>query len=100
VARALLYPIQQPEPFGLVQVEAMMCGTPVVGTRLGAVLEVIDEGVTGYLAESMVDFPARVLQAFELDRHRVRERAEARFSAEQMARKYVDLYQRLGMTAD
>jgi glycosyltransferase involved in cell wall biosynthesis len=91
-ARALLYPLRDPEPFGLVQVEAMMCGTPVVALRVGAAPEVIDEGVTGYAAESDADFPQQVLRSFALDRRRVRARAEERFSAQRMAREYAELY--------
>ena len=94
-ARALLYPLRDPEPFGLVQVEAMMCGTPVVAMRRGAVPEVIDEGVTGYAAESPEEFVRLVPRSFDLDRGRVRARAEERFSARRMARGYADLYQRL-----
>lgn len=94
-ARTLLYPLQDPEPFGLVQVEAMMCGTPVVATRLGAVPEVVDEGVTGYSVLSPDDLGQALRQAFTLDRRRVRERAEARFSARRMALEYAALYQSL-----
>jgi glycosyltransferase involved in cell wall biosynthesis len=94
-ARALLYPLQDPEPFGLVQVEAMMCGTPVVATRRGAVPEVIDEGVTGYCAESPDEFARQVLRSFTLDRRRVRQRAEERFAARQMAQQYSALYEQL-----
>jgi glycosyltransferase involved in cell wall biosynthesis len=94
-ARALLYPLQDPEPFGLVQVEAMMCGTPVVGMRIGAVPEVIDEGVTGYTAASIEEFAEQVLRCFALDRRRIRARAEERFSGRRMAQEYADLYERL-----
>jgi glycosyltransferase involved in cell wall biosynthesis len=92
-ARALLYPIQSPEPFGLVQVEAMMCGTPVAAIRLGAVPEIVDEGITGVTAATTSEFQHAVLQALTLDRQRVRERAEARFSPERMAREYVAVYE-------
>jgi glycosyltransferase involved in cell wall biosynthesis len=99
-ARALLYPIQAPEPFGLVQVEAMMCGTPVVAMALGAVPEIIDEGVTGYTATSAEDFVRQVPRAFVLDRRRVRARAEERFSAQRMVQQYADLYERLLRSGD
>jgi glycosyltransferase involved in cell wall biosynthesis len=94
-ARALLYPLQEPEPFGLVQVEAMLCGTPVVAMRRGAVSEIIDEGVTGYSTASPDDYPGLAMRSFELDRLRIRERAEERFSAERMAREYAAVYQRV-----
>ena len=94
-ARALLYPLQAPEPFGLVQVETMMCGTPVVAMRIGAVPEIIDEGVTGYTAESMEAFARQVVRSFTLDRRRIRARAEERFSARRMAQEYLALYERL-----
>jgi glycosyltransferase involved in cell wall biosynthesis len=94
-ARALLYPIRAPEPFGLVQVEAMMCGTPVVAMRLGAVAEIVDEGVTGYTAASREEFAGLVCRSFDLDRSQVRATAEQRFSAARMAREYAHLYQRI-----
>ncbi len=95
-AKALLYPIQSPEPFGLIQVEAMMCGTPVAAMRLGATSEIIDEGVTGYCADTPRDFAQQTLRCFELDRRRVRERAETRYSASRMAREYARVYESLG----
>src|SRR5205814_439301 len=94
-ARALLYPIQAPEPFGLVMVEAMMCGTPVATMRIGATLEIVEDEITGYCAESEGDFERQVLQTLLLDRRLVREKAVSRFSAERMAREYAQLYERL-----
>lgn len=94
-ARALLYPIEAPEPFGLVQVEAMMCGTPVVATGLGAVPEIVEDGVTGCIAESAAAFPAQTTRALTLDRTRIRSLAEQRFSAAHMAREYAALYSRI-----
>jgi len=91
-ARALLYPIQAPEPFGLVQVEAMMCGTPVVAPRIGAVPEIVENGVTGCIAEGATDFSEQILSALTLDRARIRAVAEERFSAVHMAREYAVLY--------
>jgi glycosyltransferase involved in cell wall biosynthesis len=92
-AAALLYPVREPEPFGLVMPEAMMCGTPVVATRLGAVPEIVEEGLTGYCAASPGDLLACVRSALALDRGRVRARAEERFSGERMAREYLRIYE-------
>jgi glycosyltransferase involved in cell wall biosynthesis len=94
-ARALLYPLEAPEPFGLVLAEAMMCGTPVVAMRLGAVPELVEEGVTGYTAATAEEFARQVPRGFELDRGVVRARAEERFSARRMAEQYAALYERL-----
>lgn len=94
-ARALIYPIQHPESFGLVLLEAMLCGTPVAAMRLGAVPEIVDEGVTGYSAESTNDFQRVVTKALALDRKLVRQRAETRFSAQQMARDYATFYEKI-----
>jgi glycosyltransferase involved in cell wall biosynthesis len=93
-ARALLYPIQEPEPFGLVMAEAMMCGTPVVATRIGAVPDIVEEGVTGYCVEAMDDLPEQLIRSFTLDRRLIRETAEVRFSGERMARDYAEVYRR------
>jgi glycosyltransferase involved in cell wall biosynthesis len=94
-AKALVYPVQAPEPFGLVLVEAMMCGTPVAALRLGAVGEIVDDGVTGYSVEHPEEMGTTVTAAMQLDRRKVRERAEARFSARRMARAYLEVYERL-----
>ena len=94
-ARALLYPIQYPEAFGLVLVEAMLCGTPVAAMRLGAVAEIVDEGVTGYCANTPDDFQGAITRAFTLDRLRIRQHAETRFSPERMAREYARVYEQL-----
>jgi glycosyltransferase involved in cell wall biosynthesis len=94
-ARALLYPITEPEPFGLVMIEAMMCGTPVVATRIGAVPEIVDKGITGYTARDAEELPNLVHAAVALDRECVRRRAETRFSADRMARDYVRVYERV-----
>ena len=94
-ARALLYPIEDPEPFGLVQVEAMLCGTPVVAMSLGAVPEIVEEGVTGCLATTADEFIEAIPRALGLNRRRIRAEAEQRFSPGRMAAEYVALYQRL-----
>jgi glycosyltransferase involved in cell wall biosynthesis len=93
-AQALLYPLQEPEPFGLVPVEAMMCGTPVAAIRLGAVAEIVEEGITGCSTDQEGDFAATVERALTLNRRRVHDRAAVRFSAARMAQQYVDVYQR------
>ena len=95
-AEALLFPIDWPEPFGLVMIEAMACGTPVVAWRCGSTPEVIEPGVTGYLVESDAEADRAVMMARQLDRAAVRRRFELRYSAAAMARRYVDLYERLG----
>jgi len=94
-ARALLYPIQYPEAFGLVLVEAMLCGTPVAAMGLGAAPEIIDQGISGCVAKSPEEFPRAVVEAMALDRARVRRQAEQRFSAERMARDYVRVYEKI-----
>ncbi len=93
-ARALLFPIDWPEPFGLVMIEAMACGTPVLAFRHGSVSEVIDDGVTGKIVETMPQAIAAMPELLALDRRAVRRRFEERFSAARMARDYVALYER------
>jgi glycosyltransferase involved in cell wall biosynthesis len=94
-ARALLYPLQNPEPFGLIIPEATMCGTPVVAMRVGAVPELVDEGITGYLADSVDEFLQKIPLSFSLDRRLIREVAESRFAAVRMAQEYSALYTRI-----
>ena len=94
-AKALLYPLRSPEPFGLVQVEAMMCGTPVVAPRIGAIPEIVDEGITGATAPDGQDLSTALSIALRLDRRQIRRRAEERFSARQMAQGYLELYHKL-----
>lgn len=94
-ARALLFPIDWPEPFGLVMIEAMACGTPVVAFRAGSVPEVIDDGVTGFVVDDMDSAIRAAERTLTLDRKRCRAVFEARFSAERMAQDYVTLYSRL-----
>ena len=94
-ARALLYPVQHPEPFGLVMIEAMMCGTPVAAMRLGAVAEIVDEGVTGWSAETDAAYLRQVRRCLELDRRTVHQAAAARFSAARMAYDYAQTYRAL-----
>jgi glycosyltransferase involved in cell wall biosynthesis len=94
-ARAMLYPVQVAEPFGLVIIESMMCGTPVAAISTGAVAELVEEGVTGSLAADKTTLAAALLRAVALDRQGVRRRAVERFSAERMAREYEQLYRGL-----
>jgi glycosyltransferase involved in cell wall biosynthesis len=94
-ARALLFPIDWPEPFGLVMIEAMACGTPVVAFRHGSVPEVLEEGVTGFVVDSMEGAIDAAKRIGELDRSRVRAVFERRFSADRMAKDYLELYAEL-----
>ncbi|HLU47762.1 MAG TPA: glycosyltransferase family 4 protein [Planctomycetota bacterium] len=94
-ARALLFPIDWPEPFGLVMIEAMACGTPVIAFRHGSVPEVIDDGVTGFIVDDMPAAIEAASRAHELDRRRVREVFEERFTARRMAKEYLELYRRV-----
>ena len=94
-AQALLFPIDWPEPFGLVMIEAMAFGTPVLAFRQGSVSEVIDQGVTGALVDTMDEAVRMLPQVLALDRHAVRRRFEQRFSSARMATDYVALYRSL-----
>jgi glycosyltransferase involved in cell wall biosynthesis len=94
-ARALLFPIDWPEPFGLSMIEAMACGTPVLAFRCGSVPEVIDEGVTGLIVDSLEEATAALPQVMALDRQKVRRRFERRFSAARMAQDYLEVYRSL-----
>jgi glycosyltransferase involved in cell wall biosynthesis len=91
-AMALLFPIDWPEPFGLVTIEAMANGTPVIAYRRGAVPEIIEQDVTGYIVDSVEEAAAFVPQAMKLDRRTIRRRFERRFTVERMAEDYVALY--------
>lgn len=94
-ARALLFPIDWEEPFGLVMIESMLVGTPVIGFARGSVPEVIDEGVTGFVVRDEVEMAARVGNLDGFDRRRCREHARMRWSSLRMARDYEALYERL-----
>jgi glycosyltransferase involved in cell wall biosynthesis len=94
-ARALLFPIDWPEPFGLVMIEAMSCGTPCVAWRAGSVPEVVNEGVNGFIVDSIDEAVAAVHRATELDRAGVRASFEQRFSVERMTHDYLAIYRRL-----
>jgi glycosyltransferase involved in cell wall biosynthesis len=94
-AYALLFPIDWPEPFGLVMIEAMACGTPVIAYRSGSVPEVIDDGVTGFIVAGVEDATKAAERISTLSRKRCRELFEQRFVASRMAEDYVAIYQRL-----
>jgi glycosyltransferase involved in cell wall biosynthesis len=93
-AAALLFPVQWEEPFGLVMTEAMACGTPVVAWRNGAVPEVIEDGVTGWVVDSMDDFVRAIGRLGELDPRACRTRVEERFSGDVMVTGYERAYRR------
>ena len=94
-ASALLFPIDWPEPFGIVMIEAMACGTPVIAMRRGSVPEVIRDGVSGYVANSEMEFLAAIDQVGDCSRAGVRQEFETRFTSRRMAQDYVRIYQRL-----
>jgi glycosyltransferase involved in cell wall biosynthesis len=94
-ARALLYPIQAREPFGLVLAEAMACGTPVAALDRGAVREIVDDGVTGVVFGDLDQMAAGLARVCSLDRRRVRQRAVERFGVERMVNEYVAVYRRI-----
>lgn len=94
-ARAVLFPIDWPEPFGLIMIEALACGTPVIAWQHGSVAEVIEDGVTGFLCDD-VGAAVRAVHALDrIDRASCRRAFEERFTADRMARDYLSLYARL-----
>ncbi len=94
-ASALLFPIDWPEPFGLVMIEAMACGTPVIAFRSGSVPEVIDDGITGFVVDGEAEAIEAIGRLGELDRRKVRARFEERFTSERMAKEYLRHYEAL-----
>ncbi len=94
-AQALLMPIDWPEPFGLVMIEAMACGTPVIAWNHGSVPEIIENGVTGFIVESEPEAAAALARVHTLDRRRIRAEFERRFTARRMATDYLKVYQRI-----
>jgi glycosyltransferase involved in cell wall biosynthesis len=99
-ALALLFPIDWPEPFGLVLIEAMSCGTPCIAWRAGSVPEVVDHDVTGWIVDSVADAVEAVRHVGMLDRAAVRQRFEQRFSVERMAQDYLRIYRKLASEGD
>jgi glycosyltransferase involved in cell wall biosynthesis len=94
-AVALLFPVDWPEPFGLVMIEAMACGTPVIALNRGSVSEVIRDGVSGFIADTVDEAIAAVRRVGSIDRAKVRAEFEQRFTAECMAREYLHIYETL-----
>src|SRR6185295_3476516 len=94
-ASALLFPVDWPEPFGLSMIEAMACATPVLAFRCGSVPEVIDQGVTGFVVDSVEDAISALPRVLALDRRAVRRQFERRFTATRMAQDYVRAYRSL-----
>ena len=94
-ALALLFPIDWPEPFGLVVIEAMACGTPVIAYRRGSVPEIVDDGISGFIVDGIEGAVAAVGRVATLDRGGVRRCFERRFSAERMARDYLQIYREM-----
>jgi glycosyltransferase involved in cell wall biosynthesis len=95
-ARALLFPIDWPEPFGLVMIEAFACGTPVIAYDRGSVPEVVEQGITGYIVHDQEEALSAARRLHEIDRSRCRAHFEQRFAATTMAQRYLDVYARLG----
>jgi glycosyltransferase involved in cell wall biosynthesis len=98
-ARALLFPIDWPEPFGLVMIEAMACGCPVIAFRRGSVPEVVEDGLTGFIVDDVAGAVAAVAATRRLDRTAIRRRFEERWSARRMAEDYLALYRQLARAA-
>jgi glycosyltransferase involved in cell wall biosynthesis len=94
-AAALLFPIEWPEPFGLVMIESMACGTPVIAYPCGSVPEIILDGVTGFVVPDVASAVAAVERIDQIDRRVCREHFELNFSSERMAKDYVNIYQQL-----
>ena len=94
-AAGLLFPIDWPEPFGLVMIEAMACGTPVLAFRCGSVPEIIDDGLTGRIVSDVGEAVRAIPELLKLDRKAIRARFEERFSAPRMVSDYVKIYQKM-----
>jgi glycosyltransferase involved in cell wall biosynthesis len=99
-AAALLFPIDWPEPFGLVMIEAMACGTPVIAFRSGSVPEVVDDGVTGFVVKDEMEAVQAIQRLGTLDRRTVRARFEQRFTARRMAQEYLRCYETVMRAAE
>ena len=94
-AIALLFPITWQEPFGLVMIEAMACGCPVIAFQMGSVTEIVEDGVTGFIVGTEAEAIEALRYVGSLDRRLIRQRFEERFTATTMAQKYIDVYERI-----
>lgn len=94
-AKALLCPFNRREPFGLVMTEAMACGTPVIGFRVGSIPEIIEHGVTGYVVDDVEQMADAIRKIGDIDRKKCRERAETKFSTTRMVDEYEALYKKI-----
>jgi glycosyltransferase involved in cell wall biosynthesis len=94
-ATALVFPIDWPEPFGLVMIEAMACGTPVIAWRRGSVAEIVEDGITGFVVGNEAEAVSAVGKLANLDRARVRAAFERRFTARRMAQDYSTCFRSL-----
>jgi glycosyltransferase involved in cell wall biosynthesis len=92
-ARGLLFPIDWPEPFGLVMIEALACGTPIIARRRGSVAEIVRHGETGFVCETDEELRAAISRLDAIDRRRCRNDFETRFTDTKMTQKYVALYE-------
>ena len=99
-ASALMFLIDWPEPFGLSMIEAMACGTPVLALRRGSVEEVVENGLTGHIVDSIAEATVTLPRVMALDRRAVRRRFEERFTATRMAKDYMRVYNSLLARAD
>ena len=99
-ARALLFPIDWPEPFGLVMIEALACGTPVIAFRAGSVAEILDDGLTGFVVDSVEEAVDAVNRLDTIDRRACRLTFDERFTVARMAAEYIDLYRYVIMNRD
>jgi glycosyltransferase involved in cell wall biosynthesis len=88
-------PIQWDEPFGLVAIESLACGTPVIAWNRAALPEIIDDGQTGFLVNSLAEMTQKISEVDKLDRRQCRRAVEERFTAARMARDYVNLYRQI-----
>src|SRR5262249_10168220 len=99
-ALALLFPVDWPEPFGIVMIESMACGTPIIAYDRGSISEVLEDGVSGFIVDAIEEAVGAVESIGSVSRRGCREAFERRFTSERMAKNYVDLYRRLAGMAE